>query len=145
MLEWLLWLKALHVVAVIAWMAGLFYLPRLFVYHSDTGPGSEPSELFKIMERRLLKAIMRPSMALSILTGGFLLFAGQFDFAQLWIWGKLAGVFLLIMFHGLLETHLSRFAKDQRSHGGRYFRVINEIPTVLLVIIVVFVVVKPFQ
>jgi putative membrane protein len=145
MVEWLLWLKAIHIISVVAWMAGLFYLPRLFVYHSDVLPGGEASELFKTMERRLMKAIMRPASAMSLLSGVLLFTVGQLEFFQIWVWGKLAAVFLLVLFHGLLEVCLRQFALDQRIRTARFFRVINEIPTVLLVIIVVFVVVKPFQ
>ena len=145
MVEWLLWLKAVHVISIVAWMAGLFYLPRLFVYHSDASPGGEASELFKTMERRLMGAIMRPAMIASLLSGGLLFIASQFEFLQFWVFGKLAAVFLLVLFHGLLEVCLRQFALDQRTRSGRFFRVINEIPTVLLIIIVIFVVVKPFQ
>ena len=145
MIEWLLWLKALHIISVVAWMAGLFYLPRLFVYHSGVSPGGEASELLKTMERRLMAAIMRPAMVVSLLSGGFLLSLAQFGLSQFWVEGKLAAVLLLILFHGLLEVHLRQFAMNLRTRTGRYFRIINEIPTVLLIIIVIFVVVKPFQ
>ena len=145
MIEWLLWLKVLHIISVVAWMAGLFYLPRLFVYHSGVSPGGEASELFKTMERRLMAAIMRPAMVVSLLSGGFLLSLAQFGLSQFWVEGKLAAVLLLILFHGLLEVHLRQFAMNLRTRTGRYFRIINEIPTVLLIIIVIFVVVKPFQ
>ena len=145
MVEWLLWLKVVHIVSVVAWMAGLFYLPRLFVYHSDAPPGGETSELFKIMERRLMGAIMRPAMIVSLLSGVSLFVAAQFDLLQFWVLGKLAAVILLILFHGVLEVCLRQFALDQRIKSARFFRVINEIPTVLLIIIVIFVVVKPFQ
>ena len=143
--EWLLWLKVVHIVSVVAWMAGLFYLPRLFVYHSDTLPGGETSKLFKTMERRLMGAIMRPAMMVSLLSGVLLFVAAQFNLLQFWVLGKLAAVILLILFHGVLEVCLRQFALDQRIKSARFFRVINEIPTVLLIIIVIFVVVKPFQ
>ena len=145
MIEWLLWFKALHIISVVAWMAGLFYLPRLFVYHSGVSPGGEASELFRTMERRLMAAIMRPAMVVCLLSGGFLLSVTQFELSQFWVEGKLAAVLLLILFHGLLEVHLRQFAMNLRIKTGRYFRIINEIPTVLLIIIVIFVVVKPFQ
>jgi putative membrane protein len=143
--EWFLWLKAIHIVSVVAWMAGLFYLPRLFVYHCDVSPGSEASELFKTMERRLMGAIMRPAMAMSLLSGVLLLTAGQIELSQIWVLGKLAAVFLLFLYHGALEVYLRQFARDQRTRNARFFRVVNEVPTLLLIIIVVFVVVKPFQ
>jgi protoporphyrinogen IX oxidase len=145
MAEWFLWLKVFHIVSVVAWMAGLFYLPRLFVYHCDVAPRSQASELFKTMERRLMGAIMRPALIASLLSGVLLLVAGQFELLQIWVLGKLAAVLLLLLYHGALEIYLRQFAHDLRRKGSRFFRVINEVPTLLLVIIVVFVVVKPFQ
>jgi len=145
MAEWFLWVKVFHIISVVAWMAGLFYLPRLFVYHCDVAPRSEASELFKTMERRLMGAIMRPSMIASVLSGVLLFVAGQFEFLQIWVLGKLAAVFLLLLYHGALEIYLRQFAHDLRSKSAWFFRVINEVPTLLLIIIVVFVVVKPFQ
>ena len=145
MAEWFLWLKVVHIVSVVAWMAGLFYLPRLFVYHRDVSPGGEASELFKVMERRLMMAIMRPAALASLVTGGLLFIAGQFEFLQVWVLGKLAGVFLLCVYHGALEGYLQRFARDERVRDARYFRFLNEVPTLLLIIIVGFIVVKPFQ
>jgi protoporphyrinogen IX oxidase len=145
MAEWFLWLKVFHIISVVAWMAGLFYLPRLFVYHCDVAPRSEASELFKTMERRLMGAIMRPAMIASVLSGVLLFVASQFEFLQIWVLGKLAAVFLLLLYHGVLEIHLRQFAQDLRVKGARFFRVINEVPTLLLIIIVVFVVVKPLQ
>ena len=145
MAEWFLWLKVFHIVSVVAWMAGLFYLPRLFVYHCDVSPDSEASELFKTMERRLMAAIMRPALIASLFSGALLLIAGQFELSQIWVLGKLAAVFLMLLYHGALEVYLRRFAHDMRTKDGRFFRVINEVPTLLLIIIVVFVVVKPLQ
>ena len=145
MAEWFLWLKVFHIISVVAWMAGLFYLPRLFVYHCDVAPRSEASELFKTMERRLMGAIMRPSMIASVLSGVLLFVAGQFEFLQIWVLGKLVAVFMLILYHGVLEIYLRQFAQDLRIKSARFFRVINEVPTLLLIIIVVFVVVKPLQ
>jgi putative membrane protein len=145
MAEWFLWLKVFHIISVVAWMAGLFYLPRLFVYHCDLAPRSEASKLFKTMERRLMGAIMRPAMIASVLSGILLFVAGQFEFLQIWVLGKLAAVFLLLLYHGVLEIYLRQFAQDLRIKSARFFRVINEVPTLLLIIIVVFVVVKPLQ
>ncbi len=145
MAEWFLWLKVFHIISVVAWMAGLFYLPRLFVYHCDVAPRSEASELFKTMERRLMGAIMRPAMIASVLSGVLLFVAGQFEFLQIWVLGKLTAVFLLLLYHGVLEIYLRQFAQDLRIKSARFFRVINEVPTLLLIIIVVFVVVKPLQ
>ena len=145
MAEWLPWLKVIHIVSVVAWMAGLFYLPRLFVYHFGVSPGSEASELFKVMERRLMTAIMRPAAAASLLSGVFLFIVGGFEFLQVWVLGKLAAVFLLCVYHGALEGYLRRFARDERVRDARFFRILNEVPTLLLIIIVVFIVIKPFQ
>ena len=143
--DWFLWLKVIHIISVVAWMAGLFYLPRLFVYHRDVAAGGEASELFKVMERRLLSAIMRPAALASLLSGVLLFIAGQFEFLQVWVLGKLAAVLLLCVYHGALEGHVRRFARDERVRDARYFRILNEVPTLLLIIIVVFIVIKPFQ
>jgi protoporphyrinogen IX oxidase len=139
------WVKAIHILAVISWMAGLFYLPRLMVYHCGARPGSETSEVFKVMERRLLSAIMRPAASVTLLSGGFLLSLSGFELFSIWLVGKLSAVFLLFLFHGFLEKWVREFSADARRHDGRFFRVVNEVPTVLLVAIVIFVVVKPFQ
>ena len=145
MAEWFPWLKVIHIVSVVAWMAGLFYLPRLFVYHRDVAPGSEASELFKVMERRLMTAILRPAGVASLVSGVLLFIAGGFEFLQVWVLGKLAAVLLLCVYHGVLEGHLRRFARDERVRDARFFRILNEVPTLLLIIIVVFIVIKPFQ
>ena len=145
MAEWFPWLKVIHIVSVVAWMAGLFYLPRLFVYHCGVAPGSEASELFKVMERRLMAAIMRPAAAASLLSGILLFIAGGFEVLQVWVFGKLAAVLLLCLYHAALEGYLRRFARDERARDARFFRTLNEVPTLLLIIIVVFIVVKPFQ
>jgi putative membrane protein len=139
------WVKALHILAVVSWMAGLFYLPRLLVYHCGAEPLGETSELFKVMERRLLAAIMRPAALVVMLSGGLLLWSGGFGLSSIWLLGKLSAVFLLLMFHGFLEISVRQFADDSRRHDARFFRIINEVPTALLIIIVIFVVVKPFQ
>ncbi len=140
-----LWIKVIHIVAVVAWMAGLFYLPRLFVYHTDLAVGSDGDKLFKIMERRLLGVIMRPAAVVALLAGMATVEAAGFSWAAPWLSMKLLGVVCLLGYHGLLEFHLKTFARGQRSHSGRYFRMINEVPTVLLIWIVIFVVVKPFS
>ncbi len=143
MVEWYLWIKAFHIIVVVAWMAGLFYLPRLFVYHCSVLVGSETSELFKIMERRLLAVIMRPALIAVVLSGGVLLGMGGYSLATVWVSGKLAAVLLMTVFHGFLETSAVSFANDIRIRNAKFFRIINEIPTLLLVIIVVLVVLKP--
>ena len=145
MIEGYLWVKILHVLAVISWMAGLFYLPRLFVYHAENEGKTEIPMIFKIMERRLLKAIMRPAALVTLLTGGWLISLGDWMHPiPVWLWLKIVFVALMVGFHGLLEIHVARFRDDRVVRSGRYFRVINEIPTVLLIFIVVLVVGKPF-
>lgn len=139
-----LWIKALHIVAVIAWMAGLFYLPRLYVYHTEQVVGSETDALFKIMERRLLKVIMRPACVVALLAGGYLVTASGFAWSDQWLSFKLLGVMGLLIYHGMLETYCVKFAQGWRGRTERYFRILNEVPTVLLIWIVIFVVVKPF-
>lgn len=145
MIEVYPWIKVLHILAATAWMAGLFYLPRLYVYHSGVEIGSEASELFKIMERRLVKAIMRPAAVVSVVAGFWVGMAGGwFGGGDWWLWVKAGLVVLMAGFHGLLEWHASVFRADVRRWSERYFRVINEVPTLLLVGIVILVVVKPF-
>ena len=139
------WIRALHIISVIAWMAGLLYLPRLFVYHTDAAPGSEMSETLKVMERRLLRAIMTPAMIASILLGGLLVagFGGPADW-PLWLWAKLVLAFALTGAHGL-QAHWRRdFAEDRNRHSQRFYRIMNEVPTVLMIGIVILVVVEPF-
>ena len=140
-----LWVKAIHIVAVIAWMAGLFYLPRLFVYHVRTEVGSATDLLFRLMEGRLIRVIMRPAFIVTLLAGGLLVFLGQFPLTDRWLLAKLFGVVLLVIFHGMLERYGRLFAEGWRGRSEGYFRAINEIPTVLLIWIVVWVVVKPFS
>lgn len=137
------WIKALHVIAVIAWMAGLLYLPRLFVYHTEAEAGSRQSETFKVMERRLLKAIMNPAMIVTWLAGLYLAFAGHW-FSAGWFHGKLLLVILLSAVHGFLSRWVKDFAADRNTRTQRFFRIINEVPTVLMIGAVILVVVKPF-
>jgi len=138
-----LWLKALHVVAVIAWMAGLLYLPRLFVYHCAAQAGSVQSETFKVMERRLLKAIMNPAMAAVWLLGVVLVWQGGW-LTSGWLLAKLALVLGLSAVHGILARQVKIFAADKNTRPARYFRILNEVPTLLMIGIVILVVVKPF-
>ena len=137
------WLKALHVIAVIAWMAGMLYLPRLFVYHCDAVVGSVQSETFKVMERRLLKAIINPAMIVTWLAGLYLAWSGQW-FAAGWLQGKLLLVLVLSGVHGFLSRCVKDFAADRNTKSGIFYRVINEVPTVLMIGAVILVVVKPF-
>ena len=138
-----LWIKALHVIAVIAWMAGMLYLPRLFVYHCEAPAGSQQSETFKIMERRLLRAIMTPAMIVVWLTGLYIAFSGEWLKAP-WLHGKLVLVLALSGIHGFFAARVRDFAGDRNTRPARYFRVLNEGPTLLLIGIVVLVIVKPF-
>jgi protoporphyrinogen IX oxidase len=140
-----LWLKVLHILSVVAWMAGLFYLPRLFVYHAQARSGSDTSETFKIMERRLLRGIMHPAMAASYASGLVLaLTPGVVNWTAGWFYLKLAAALGLGFFHYLLARWRREFAGDQNRHSELFFRFINEVPTVLLIAIVILVVVQPF-
>ena len=138
-----LWIKAFHVIAVIAWMAGMLYLPRLFVYHCDAEKGSVQSETFKVMERRLLKAIINPAMIVAWVLGLYLAWDGGW-FRSGWLHGKLALVLGLSAVHGLYARWVRDFAADRNTRPARFYRVWNEVPTLLLVGIVILVVVKPF-
>ena len=138
-----LWLQAAHVVAVIAWMAGMLYLPRLFVYHAEVGPGTPQAETFKVMERRLLKAIMTPAMLATWVLGLTLAYQGGW-FKAGWLHGKLVLVLGMTAAHGVLAGGVRRFAADQNVRSTRYWRIFNEVPTVLMIGIVVLVIVKPF-
>jgi protoporphyrinogen IX oxidase len=138
-----LWIKALHVIAVVAWMAGLFYLPRLFVYHTRQAVGSDGDELFQMMERRLMKAIMRPAGVVTLLAGIATVSAEGLAWSTPWLSAKLLGVVGLVIYHGMLEKYLASFGRGERLKTEKFYRVINEVPTVLLIWIVIFVVVKP--
>jgi len=139
------WIKSAHVVAVVAWMAGLLYLPRLFVYHAMAPVGSDRSETFKMMERRLLRGIMNPAMLATLGFGLLVANApGVVDWHRGWIWAKLGLVAGLIGFHGWLARWRMAFAVDRNQHSPRFFRAVNELPTLALIAIVVLVVVKPF-
>jgi putative membrane protein len=143
--EWIPWIKALHVIAVIAWMAGMLYLPRLFVYHADTKPGTPMSETFKVMERRLLRGIVNPAMVAVFVLGGLLIAAEWPGIATAgWFHVKLLLVILLTWVHGALARWRRAFERDERVHTTRFYRIVNEIPTVLMIGIVILAVVKPF-
>jgi putative membrane protein len=140
------WLKAFHVISMVAWMAGLFYLPRLYVYHCDLQIGSVESERFKLMEYRLLKQIMNPAM-IATWTFGLLLVMtpGVVNCASGWWHTKLFCVILMTAFHMALGRWRKDFMRDANSRRGRFYRIANELPTVLMVIIVIMVIVKPFS
>ncbi len=138
-----LWIKSLHVVSIIAWMAGLLYLPRLFVYHCEAPAGSDKSETFKIMERRLLRAIMTPAMVLAWITGLTLAIQAGF-FSSGWFHLKLSLVLVMSGAHGYMSRCVRTFAADANERSHRFYRVLNEVPTLLMLVIVVAVIVKPF-
>jgi len=143
---WVLWIKALHVISVIAWMAGMLYLPRLYVYHCGAAPGTPASEMLKVMERRLLKAIINPAMIASFLFGGLLLATpGLIDWSAGWVWAKL---FLVVIgmggLHGAFARWQRDFAADRNRRPARFYRFANEAPTLILIVVVILVIVKPF-
>ena len=139
------WVKALHVMSVIAWMAGMFYLPRLYVYHCDLVPGSAESERFKVMERRLFKQIINPAMIATWSFGILLVLTpGVIDWGAGWWHVKLAAVLLLSGFHGELSRWRRAFLEDRNRRPARFYRIANEVPTVLMVVIVLMVIARPF-
>ena len=140
---YMLWIKAAHVIAVITWMAGMLYLPRLFVYHCETPPGSEGSERFKVMERRLLKGIINPSMIAVWILGLTLAWINQ-THLQIWFQIKFVLVLALSGIHGFLVARWRDFANDRNTRSARFYRIVNEVPAVLMVLIVILAVVKPF-
>ncbi len=137
------WLKAVHVIAVISWMAGMLYLPRLFIYHCGAAPGSETSEMFKVMERRLLRIIINPAMIVAWVLGLWLAWKGG-HFAAGWLHAKLALALALSGVHGFFSAAVRRFGEDRNTMTARQWRIWNEVPTVLMIGIVILVVVKPF-
>jgi putative membrane protein len=142
------WIKAFHIIAVIAWMAGMLYLPRLYVYHCAAEKGSVQSETFKVMERRLLRAIINPAMIATYVFGLWLAWLGPDSrygwFASPWLWAKIALVLALSAVHGLLARWMKDFAADRNRHSQKFYRIINEVPTLLMILIVLLVVLKPF-
>ncbi|WP_183453753.1 protoporphyrinogen oxidase HemJ [Microvirga lupini] len=138
-----LWLKAFHLIAVIAWMAGMLYLPRLFVYHCDAPKDSIQSETFKIMERRLLKAIINPAMIVTWVLGLYLVWDGGW-YTSGWMHAKFALVLIMSGLHGVYVRRLKEFAADKNTRPAKYYRILNEVPTVLMIGIVILVIVKPF-
>ncbi len=138
------WIKAFHIMSVIAWMAGMFYLPRLYVYHCETQAGSTESERFKVMERRLLKQIINPAMIATWIFGVILILTpGIIDWTAPWWWVKFLSVLAMSGFHGALSAWRRAFLEDRNQKSQRFYRIANEIPTVLMIIIVIMVVVRP--
>lgn len=141
--DFILYIKAFHVIAVMSWMAGLLYMPRLFIYHSDAEPGSAQSETFKMMEQRLLKIIMNPAMMITWMLGLFLAW-DVYEFRGGWLHAKIGLVVLLTMVHVMFGRAVRSFAADGPRKSPRYWRLMNEVPTVLMIGIVILVIVKPF-
>lgn len=146
LLDSYLWMKSFHIMSVIAWMAGMFYLPRLFVYHVETAPvDSKMSETFKVMERRLLRAIINPAMVSTWIFGLIMVFTpGAIDWSEIWPWIKALMVTLLTAYHGWLVARRKDFLLDRNMRSGKHYRMMNEVPTILMVITVIMVEIKPF-
>ncbi len=138
-----LWVKALHIIAVIAWMAGMLYLPRIYVYHCEAEPGSAQSETFKVMERRLLRAIINPAMIAAWILG-FMLVAHLDLWGEGWMHGKFALLVAMQLIHAAFARWRWHFAADANRHEARFYRIVNEVPTVLMIGVVLFVVLRPF-
>ncbi|CAN7176160.1 protoporphyrinogen oxidase HemJ [Pararhizobium sp. LjRoot235] len=138
-----LWIKALHLIAVMSWMAALLYMPRLFIYHTDAAPGSEQSETFKVMEQRLLKVIMNPAMMITWVLGLYLAWR-FYGFQGGWLHAKLLLVVILTGVHVLFARAVRAFGRDENTRSARYWRLMNEAPTLLMILIVIMAVVKPF-
>jgi putative membrane protein len=139
-----LWIKVLHVIAVISWMAGLLYLPRLFVYHASQPTGSDAGAMLSVMEGRLLKFIMRPAALVVILTGLALIMSGVVDWHMGWMHVKLLAVLLLFGAHGAMEAWTAKFARGVNTRSAKFYRVFNEVPTFLMIVIAAMVIAKPF-
>ncbi len=144
LLEYYNWIKALHVIAVISWMAAMLYLPRLYVYHTGAEPGSAQSETFKIMERRLLRAICTPAMIVTWVMGLLMLHANPGLLEQGWMHGKITLVVLMSGLHGLFSKWRKDFAADRNTRPAGFYRAWNEAPTVIMIAVVILVIVKPF-
>ncbi len=142
--DYLSWILAFHIIAVIAWMSGLLYLPRLFVYHTQTAPGSDGSERFKVMERKLLRGIINPAMIAVWISGPLLAWLTG-AYMDNWLQIKFVLVLVMSGYHGYLSARRKDFAADRNVKSERFYRIINEIPAVLMVFIVILVVVKPFS
>ena len=138
------WIKALHIISVMAWMAGMLYLPRLYVYHCEAEPGSRQSETFKVMERRLLRAIINPAMGAAFLFGILMIIANQSLLSDHWFHVKLVLVIALTAFHGFMASWRKDFAADRNRRTARFYRIMNEVPTLFMIAIVILAVVKPF-
>lgn len=143
--EYYYWILSLHIISFISWMAGMFYLPRLFVYHTRLEVGSEASEMFKEMERKLLRIIINPAMIATWIFGLALSFGQDSWNAGLWFYIKFIAVIIMSGFHGYLSSLRRTFYRDQNEHDEKFFRMVNEVPTILMMVIVFMVILKPFQ
>ncbi|MBX3445582.1 MAG: protoporphyrinogen oxidase HemJ [Parvibaculaceae bacterium] len=139
-----LWIKALHIISVIFWIAGMAYLPRLFVYHAESEPGSDKSETFKVMERRLLRGIVNPSMVAAFILGGLMLAINPALFSDHWMQVKLVLVLAMGGIHGAFSRWRKEFERDENRRPARFYRIVNEVPLVLVIVIVLLAVPKPF-
>jgi putative membrane protein len=139
-----IWIKALHIIAIVSWMAGMLYLPRLFVYHTGAAPGSPMSETFKVMERRLLRFIINPAMLLAFLFGGLMLWANPELMQGGWMHVKLTAIVAMTVVHGLYARWRKDFAHDRNKRTAKFYKIWNEVPTVLMIIIILMAVAKPF-
>lgn len=140
------WVKAFHIIAVISWMAGLLYLPRLFIYHCDAEPGSEKSETFKVMERRLYRAIMNPARLVALVLGVVMAVEQSPEiWSEIWFQIKIFCLVVLMASHDLMGKWRKAFETDSNSKSATFFRIVNEVPTVLMIVIVIMVIVRPFS
>ncbi len=144
LLNYYLWIKSLHLIAVMSWMASMLYLPRLFVYHTQVDAGSDQSELFKIMERRLLRYIGTPAMIVTWILGILMITENPELMQGGWMHAKLTLVFLLSGFHGACAGWMKKFARDENTKSTKFFRIANEVPTLFMIVIIILAVVKPF-
>lgn len=143
--QYYLWIKSFHIIFVTFWMAGMFYLPRLFVYHASADPGSELDKTLALMEKKLMAFIIRPTMILALFFGVLLLFVPNLiSMADGWLHVKLFCVLLLLIFHAILSRSRKKFAANRNTKTGKYYRILNEIPPLLFVVIILMVVLKPF-
>ncbi|MBO6634645.1 protoporphyrinogen oxidase HemJ [Parvibaculum sp.] len=144
LLEYYVWIKALHIISVIFWMAGMAYLPRLFVYHADAAPGSDKSETFKVMERRLLRGIVNPAMIATFFFGILMLAINPALFSDHWMQVKLVLILVMAGLHGMFSRWRKDFERDENTKDARFYRIVNEAPPVLVIFIVLLAVAKPF-
>lgn len=144
LLTYYLWIKALHIIAIIAWMAGMLYLPRLYVYHADAPKGSDKSETFKVMERRLLRFIMNPAMIASLVFGVLMIWANPDLMKQGWMHAKLGLIVLMFGLHGVFSKWRKVFERDENIRSAKFYKIWNEAPTLLMIIIVIMAVAEPF-